>query len=142
MADEEFRRAIDFSLARGFCPEQSITHFRFAECLHKEGDLPAALEQLSEAEKLFAEMEMTWWGEQAAGLRARIEGASPSCGSRPTWTVRTAPSRQPLWSSRGITFSTPCENDNGTFPTAKRHRRSHTRSLALASVARTDNARR
>jgi hypothetical protein len=55
----------------------AITHFRYAEILHKRGDLPAALEQLSAAEKLFAEMEMTWWSGQAAGLRGRIEGGKP-----------------------------------------------------------------
>ena len=50
---------------------------RYAECLHKKGDLPAALAQLGLAEKLLAELEMTWWGEQAAGLRARVEAGKP-----------------------------------------------------------------
>ena len=69
-------------------PQAAVSHFRYAECLHKKSDLLAALEQLSEAERLFAGMEITWWSEQAAGLRARIEAASPSCGSRLTWTAR------------------------------------------------------
>jgi tetratricopeptide (TPR) repeat protein len=57
--------------------QASYNHFRYAEILHKKGDLAAALQQLSQAEKLFAEMEMTWWSGQAAALRARIEGGKP-----------------------------------------------------------------
>jgi hypothetical protein len=45
--------------------------------LHKKGDLPVALEQLSDAERLFAEMGMTWWIGQAVHLRARIKRSAP-----------------------------------------------------------------
>lgn len=55
-------------------PRAALSHFRFAECLHKKGDLSAALEQLGEAERLFREMRMVWWSEQAAAQRARMQG--------------------------------------------------------------------
>ena len=61
----------------GRLPQVAFSHFRYAECLHKKGDLPAALEQLTEAESLFAKMKMNWWSEQAAGLRGRIAAAKP-----------------------------------------------------------------
>lgn len=69
--------AVGIAIDAGRLPQAALSHFRYAECLHKKGDLPAALEQLSEAERLFGEMEMTWWSEQGAGLRARIEGSKP-----------------------------------------------------------------
>ena len=40
----------------------------------------AAREQLDQAAALFRDMEMTWWSEQAEGLRVRIDG-SERCGS-------------------------------------------------------------
>ena len=45
---------------------------RFA-CLGDAGDLDAAREQLDQAEALFRDMGMTWWLEQAVGLRGRID---------------------------------------------------------------------
>ena len=50
-----------------------VPHFRYAECLHKQGDLEAAREQLDQAEALFRDMGMDWWTEQAEGLRGRID---------------------------------------------------------------------
>ena len=76
-ADNEFRRGIAFCLQHDIRPQQAVTHFRLAECLQKKGDLPEALKQLGEAEKLFADMEMAWWSEQAEALRARIEDRRP-----------------------------------------------------------------
>jgi hypothetical protein len=43
-------------------------HFRYAELLHKKGDLDAARDRLAEASALFREMEMTWWLEQFGAL--------------------------------------------------------------------------
>jgi hypothetical protein len=60
--------------ANGALPVLAVNEFRRSEILHKKGDLPAALEQLAQAEKLFTGMEMAWWSEQALGLRGRIEG--------------------------------------------------------------------
>ena len=54
----------------------ATTHIRFAECLHKKGDLDAAREQLDLAEALFRDMGMDWWTEQAAGLRGRIDSGA------------------------------------------------------------------
>ena len=55
-------------------PEAAISEFRFAEILHKKGDLDGAREQLDRAEALFRDMGMDWWTEQAEGLRGRIDG--------------------------------------------------------------------
>jgi predicted ATPase/class 3 adenylate cyclase len=76
-AEADIQRALGICEVSGKRPYTAITHFRYAEILHKKGDLDRALAQLAEAEKLFAEMEMTWWSGQAAGLRARIEGGKP-----------------------------------------------------------------
>ena len=54
-------------------PELAVAHLRYAECLHKKGDLDAARGQLDQAEPLFRDMGMAWWAEQAEGLRGRID---------------------------------------------------------------------
>jgi tetratricopeptide (TPR) repeat protein len=72
-----FQKAVDIAIAAGRLPQAAVSHFRYTECLHKKGDLPAALLQLSEAENLFAEVGMPWWGEQAVELRARIDRGEP-----------------------------------------------------------------
>ncbi len=53
-----------------------VSHFRYAEILHKKGDLDVAREQLDQAEALFRDMGMDWWTEQAEGLRGRIESGA------------------------------------------------------------------
>ena len=53
------------------------TSHRYAECLHKKGDLDEAREQLDQAEALFRDMGMDWWTEQAEGLRGRIDRGEP-----------------------------------------------------------------
>lgn len=73
-AVKEFRKGIQFSKARTMLPDLSITQLRFAECLHKQGDLAGALEQVDEVKELFDGMAMNWWGRQASELRGRIEG--------------------------------------------------------------------
>ena len=57
--------------------ERAIAFFRYAECLHKKGDLDAAREQLDRAEALFRKMDMTWWAEQSEGLRGRLDRGEP-----------------------------------------------------------------
>ena len=54
-------------------PYLAVAHFRYAEILHKKGDLDAARDQLDRAADLFHEIEMTWWSELADELRGRIE---------------------------------------------------------------------
>ncbi len=41
--------------------------------LMQQDEEGAAQEQLDQAEALFRDMEITWWTEQAEGLRARID---------------------------------------------------------------------
>ncbi len=60
-----------------------VSHFRYAEILHKKGDLDAAREQLDQAEALFRDMGMDWWTEQAEGLRGRIDRGEPFRGFAP-----------------------------------------------------------
>ncbi len=67
----------------GVRPDVAITHFRHAEILHKKGDLDDAREQLDQAEALFRDMEMTWWSDQAKGLRGRIKAGEPWRGFAP-----------------------------------------------------------
>ena len=72
-----FEDGLDIAKQRGEGPDLALTHFRYAEILHKKGDLDAAREQLDQATALFADMEMTWWSKQADGLRGRIEAGEP-----------------------------------------------------------------
>ena len=72
-------------------PQIAIAHLRCAEILHKKGDLPAAGERLARAERLFAEMNMAWWSEQALQLRARVEGGEPF-----TWYVPYVKAAPPI----------------------------------------------
>ena len=69
--------AIDSAVAIGNAaqasPDLTLAHFRYAECLHKKGDLDSARDQLDQADALFRDMGMDWWTEQAEGLRGRID---------------------------------------------------------------------
>ena len=76
-AEAQLQRSAQLARRRGQCPQAAITHFRYAECLHKKGDLDAAQEKLDQAEKLFGEMGMDWWMKQAQGLRGRIDRGEP-----------------------------------------------------------------
>jgi tetratricopeptide (TPR) repeat protein len=69
--------SIDIACTAGRLPQAARSYFRYAECLHKKGDLSGALEQLSRTDRLFAEMDMLWWSDQGAKLRARIESNRP-----------------------------------------------------------------
>jgi tetratricopeptide (TPR) repeat protein len=85
--------AVEIARDAGRLPQAAVSHFRYAECLQKKGDPTAALGQLSQAERLFADLEMIWWSEQAAALRARIEAAKPfvwfaPCADGPPGLVR------------------------------------------------------
>lgn len=69
--------AIGATRSRSAWPDEAVTRFRDAECLHKLGDAGAARAQIDEAEPLFAEMGMDWWTEQARALRARLDAGEP-----------------------------------------------------------------
>ena len=71
------QESVDLANSLGARPELSAIHFRYAEILHKKGDSDAAREQLAKADVLFRDMEMTWWSEQAEGLRGRIDSGAP-----------------------------------------------------------------
>ena len=72
-AIESLDAAFEMGNAAQARPDLAITHFRYAECLHKKGDLDAAREQLDQAKTLFRDMGMGWWTDQAEGLRGRID---------------------------------------------------------------------
>jgi len=46
-----FESAVSIVIDAGMLPQAALCQFRYAECLHKKGDLPTALEQLHEAER-------------------------------------------------------------------------------------------
>ncbi len=60
-------------LVYGRRPGPAIGQIRYAECLHKKGELDAAWEHLDQAEALFRDMGLDWWRSQAEGLRGRID---------------------------------------------------------------------
>ena len=76
-AQNRFEKSLQICRESGTRPDLAFIQFRQAEILHKKGELESALEQLTEAENLFSDMEMTGWSEQAEGLRQRIEGGQP-----------------------------------------------------------------
>ena len=82
-ARKQFRQTVRLAAKWEARPDLAVTHFRFAEILHKKGDLDAAREQLDQAAALFADMEMTWWSEQAKKLRGRIKAGEPWRGFAP-----------------------------------------------------------
>ena len=75
--DTHMGQSIRLSRESGERPYLSLARFRYAECLHKKGDLDAAREQLDQADALFRDMGMDWWTEQAEGLRGRIGRGEP-----------------------------------------------------------------
>ena len=77
LADAQMSESVRIAHEKGERPFLAGNYFQHAEILHKKGDHAAALARLSKAEKLFTEMEMAWWSQQAAALRARIEGGKP-----------------------------------------------------------------
>jgi tetratricopeptide (TPR) repeat protein len=62
---------------KGLIPYLGMAHLRAAELMHMTGETQSAADEVSKACALFRDMKMPWWTEQAAGLRARIEGGQP-----------------------------------------------------------------
>ncbi|MCH8845032.1 MAG: AAA family ATPase, partial [SAR324 cluster bacterium] len=80
---EIFEAGLNIARQRGEGPNLALTHFRYAEILHKKGDLDAAREQLDQAATLFRDIKMTWWNDQAEKLKERIDGGEPFRGFAP-----------------------------------------------------------
>jgi len=59
-ADNHYEQSMQLAQERLTRPDLSIVHFRYAECLHKKGDLDPARERLDQAENLFRDMGMDW----------------------------------------------------------------------------------
>jgi len=70
--DGHMRQSMELCQARQTKPDEAIAHFRYAEILHKKGDLDTARVQLDQAEALFDGMGMTWWLEQTSELEGKI----------------------------------------------------------------------
>ena len=79
-------------LVYGRRPGPAIGQIRYAECLHKKGELDAAWEHLDRAEAQSRGMGLDWWRSQAEGQRGRIDrgegfkGFAPYVDGPPTMT--------------------------------------------------------
>ena len=63
--EKHMGECLRFGEERTARPELAISHYRYAELLHKKGKFDHAQEQLDQATALFREMGMNWWLEQA-----------------------------------------------------------------------------
>jgi hypothetical protein len=64
--------SLAIATSRKFLPETAVTHFRYAELLHARDNVEQARIHVLAASELFADMNMTWWSEQAAELRSTL----------------------------------------------------------------------
>jgi tetratricopeptide (TPR) repeat protein len=83
VVDEHMQASLRLARERGERPNLALAHLRHAEILHKKVDLARARVEIDQASKLFLDMDMTWWGEQAEALRGRIERGEPFRGYAP-----------------------------------------------------------
>lgn len=67
-----FADCLALAQARRIRPDLGVTHFRFAEALHRLGDIPAAREQLTAAREVFRDLDMAWWEAEAQALGGRL----------------------------------------------------------------------
>ncbi len=70
--DSDMQKSLVNAKTLEYRPDLGVGHFRYAELLRDKGEPERAREQLDQAVKLFAALNMTWWMEQASGLRARL----------------------------------------------------------------------
>ncbi len=73
--DEHMKHSLRLARERGERPNLAIGHFRYAELLRDKGgkaDLKRARAELGKAARLFGEMDMPWWQEQARALKAEL----------------------------------------------------------------------
>jgi tetratricopeptide (TPR) repeat protein len=82
-AEQQMMRAFELAERAESQTNLALDYFRYAEILHKKHDLERASENRSEAERLFKELDMPWWLEQARALRGRIERGEPFRGFAP-----------------------------------------------------------
>ena len=75
--------AIRLATEGGYRPNLAEIHFRFAELMHKKGDIDQAKVQLDQAIAHFNELGMVWWPVQAEALLGRIERGKPFAGFAP-----------------------------------------------------------
>ncbi len=54
-----------------------MLHYDYATLLRDKGDAGHAAEQLAHARGLFAELDMSWWQEQADALAATLDAPPP-----------------------------------------------------------------
>ena len=81
--DRHMRQSTQLCLERQSRPDEAIAYFRWAEILHKKGDLDAARDHLEKADVLFSDMGMTWWSGQTRDLRHRIDEGNSFKGFTP-----------------------------------------------------------
>ena len=67
-----FEAALQLSQERGCRVELSVCRLRYAEALAQAGQTRQALEQLDLADALMRELDMRWWPDRGAEVRARL----------------------------------------------------------------------
>ena len=80
---EWMRISFESAEQRNELPTLLIDRIRYAEILHKRGELESAKAELDRAEPLIQQLGMNWWPQQAQSLRRRIESGEPFRGFIP-----------------------------------------------------------
>ncbi len=70
--ESDMQSSFAYATSVGYRPELAMNHFRYAEILRTKGDLARARPHLDDAIKLFTELDMPWWLEQAAKLSGQL----------------------------------------------------------------------
>ena len=71
-AIEEVEAAIRLAEQLGERPTEAWAHLRYAELLHRVGARDRALDRLARAGRMFEEMQMAWWSQQASAVSERL----------------------------------------------------------------------
>ena len=70
--DFNMKKSLRLAEGRGSKAEKATGCFRYTELLRDKGDLDRAGEYLTQAEKLFSKMNMSWWIEQTKKLKEEL----------------------------------------------------------------------
>jgi tetratricopeptide (TPR) repeat protein len=70
--DSDMEKSLTSARTLGYQPDLAVSHFRYAELFHTNGNFEEARQQLDQAVQLFIEMDMPWWIEEAAKLRIKL----------------------------------------------------------------------